>query len=137
MSTIFAPMLALAGVTFLVLSVIPVMRFRAAFAGKVRAEDFRLGESQRVPANVSLPNRNYMNLLEIPVLFYVICFIAFLSDTVDKTLVLLAWTFVGLRVLHTVVHITYNNVFHRLTLFASGVIVLVGMWALTTARLLV
>ena len=33
--------------------------------------DFRLGESANVPENIKLVNRNYMNLLELPVLFYV------------------------------------------------------------------
>ncbi len=70
---IFLPMGALALLTFVVLTLIPVRRFGAAFAGEVKPADFKLGESARVPAHVSLPNRNYMNLLELPMLFYVLC----------------------------------------------------------------
>lgn len=125
---ILAPMFALAALTFFVLAVIPLMRFRAAFAGKVVASDFKLGESVRVPAEVSQPNRNYMNLLEVPVLFYVVCLTAYLSRSVDQTLLVLAWLYVGLRVVHSAIHITYNNVFHRLIFFTASVLVLFGIW---------
>ena len=60
---ILLPIGALALLTFLVLGLVPVRRFRAAFAGQVGAGDFRYGESPRVPGEVSIPNRNYMNLL--------------------------------------------------------------------------
>ena len=58
------PVAALAILTFAVLLVVPFRRFKAAFAGQVRASDFRYGESANVPGEVSIPNRNYMNLLE-------------------------------------------------------------------------
>lgn len=45
-------------------------RAGAAKARRVRIGDFRVGESPDVPADVALPNRNFMNLLEMPVLFY-------------------------------------------------------------------
>ena len=72
-NAIFEPMGALAFLTFLVMCHIPVQRFRAAFKRQVSAKDFRYGESNRVPDWVSLPNRNFMNLLEAPILFYVVC----------------------------------------------------------------
>lgn len=60
---ILFPMAALATLTFAVLLLIPVRRFRAGFAGQIVADDFRYGESARVPPEVALPNRNMMNLL--------------------------------------------------------------------------
>jgi hypothetical protein len=119
---------ALAALTFLVLILIPIARFRAAFAGKVTAEDFKLGESQRVPPRTSLPNRNLMNLLEMPVLFYVLCLICLTTHHIDATLVTAAWIYVGLRAVHSLVHITYNNVFHRLTVYATSNLLLTLMW---------
>lgn len=125
---ILAPIFALAALTFFVLALIPFVRFRAAFAGKVVASDFKLGESTRVPAAVSQPNRNYMNLLEVPVLFYVVCLTAYISRSVDQTMLVLAWSYVGLRVIHSAIHVTYNNVFHRLAVFAASVFVLFVIW---------
>jgi len=126
---ILLPMGALALLTFLVLLFVPVRRFRAAFAGQVGAGDFRYGESPRVPGEVSIPNRNYMNLLELPILFYVVCVLNYItSPTVSGLTLALAWIYVALRVAHSLIHLTYNNVMHRLAAFAAGNFVLMAMW---------
>jgi len=126
---IFEPMGALASLTFLVLLLIPVQRFRASFSGEVSASDFKFGESSQVPGYVSIPNRNYMNLLELPMLFYIICLMSYVSDRVTTVTIYAAWAYVAARALHSLVHTTYNNVFHRLVLFAGSNVILIGMWA--------
>jgi hypothetical protein len=126
---IFSPMAALVGLTFLVLLQVPIRRFRAAFAGHVNAEDFKYGESERVPQAVTIPNRNLMNLLEMPVLFYVACFAQYVTETVVPAALWLAWIYVGLRVVHSIVHLTYNRVPHRLVAFAVSNVVLGTIWA--------
>ena len=132
---IFAPMGALALLTFTVLGLIPARRFRAAFAGLVKADDFKFGESAAVPGHVSIPNRNYMNLLELPLLFYVGCVILYVIKAVDAPAVALAWAYVALRVGHSAVHLTDNNVFHRLGFFAASCVVLAVLWILIVLRL--
>jgi hypothetical protein len=127
-TTILIPMLSLAGVTFVVLLLIPFRRFRAAFRGEVVAADFKYGESERVPPEVSLPNRNLMNLLEMPLLFYVVCVTLYVTRNVDGTARLLAWTYFSLRVLHSLVHLTYNKVSHRLLPYAASNLVLAVLW---------
>ena len=128
-SPIFLPMTVLALWTMLVLLVIPFARFRAGKRGQVTFADFRYGESERVPDAVRLPNRNFMNLLEVPVLFYVVGFMAYLTGHVDGLMTGLAWAYVALRVGHSLVHLGYNNVAHRLALFAvSNVVVSVMLW---------
>ncbi|TMH33155.1 MAG: hypothetical protein E6H63_01185 [Betaproteobacteria bacterium] len=121
-------MVALAGLTFVVLLLIPIARFRAAWRGRVTAADFRYGESPNVPGQVSLPNRNLMNLLELPVLFYVVCLAFYVTGKLDAAALYLAWAYVGLRAAHSVIHLTYNNVFHRLSAFAASNVVLVALW---------
>jgi hypothetical protein len=125
---IFAPMGALACLTFLALAMIPIRRFAAVRAGRVRADDFKLGESAQVPGDVSIPNRNYMNLLELPVLFYVACFMYDLTSRVDGYALTIAWVYVGLRAMHSIIHLTYNNVRHRLIPFAASNLVLATFW---------
>jgi hypothetical protein len=129
MPGILLPLLALVGWTLLVLLLIPFHRFRAAFAGKVTAEDFRFGESERVPPEVSIPNRNYMNLLEAPVLFYAVGLIYAVAQKGDAVAIAFAWAYVALRVVQSVIHLSYNNVFHRLGVFATSNIVLLVLWA--------
>lgn len=133
---IFLPIAALALWTLTVLLLIPIARFKASAQGHVNAGDFRYGESDRVPAQVKLPNRNFMNLLEVPVLFYLACVVAFLAQAVDPTLLTLSWVYLALRMGHSCVHLSYNNVMHRLTLFALSNVVVVAMWGILAWRLM-
>ncbi|TGM12012.1 hypothetical protein EHQ81_01665 [Leptospira selangorensis] len=122
------PIGALALLTFFVLLQIPIRRLYAGIIGKVIADDFKFGESKNVPQWVSIANRNYMNLLEIPLLFYLICLIQYLTGSSDPLNFQLAWIYVGLRAIHSLVHLTYNNVIHRLIIFATSNLILFGIW---------
>src|SRR5882757_2131453 len=95
---IFAPMAALALLTFTVLGQVPFRRFKAGAAGQIKADDFKYGESAAVPGQVSIPNRNYMNLLELPMLFYVASLMFFVTNKVDEIVLAVAWIYVGLRI---------------------------------------
>lgn len=127
-TAIFYPMITLVLWTFVVLLLIPRARFRAGRERRVRAADFAYGESANVPDDVRLPNRNFMNLLETPVLFYVACLTVYVIGKVDVWSVGLAWLYVALRVAHSLVHLTYNNVFHRLRTFGASIVVLLALW---------
>jgi hypothetical protein len=122
---ILIPMLTLAAWTMVVLLFVPYRRFKAVFARKVTANDFKFGESVNVPGEVSIPNRNFMNLLEVPLLFYVVCLTAYATHKVDRAALILAWVYVIGRILHSVVHLTYNKVVHRLAAFAATNVILV------------
>jgi hypothetical protein len=131
---IFAPMGALAFLTFGVLILIPIRRFRAGAAGQIVADDFKFGESGAVPGHVSIPNRNYMNLLELPMLFYVGSLMFFVTSKVDGAVLAVAWFYVALRAVHSAIHLTYNRVGHRLIPFALSNVVLVTYWLLFFRR---
>ncbi len=133
---ILYPVFALALWTILVLFLIPVMRFRAAAKGEASVKDYRYGESSTVPGYVSLPNRNYMNLLEMPVLFYVACLLIFVTASNLATLVNLAWAYVATRIIHSAIHLSYNNVMHRLAAFAASNLVLIALWVVTALHVL-
>jgi hypothetical protein len=135
-AAIFLPMCALAAWTFAVLLLIPIARFRAAARGKLNAGDFRYGESARVPGEASLPNRNFMNLLELPVLYYVVCVALYVTLAVDAAAIGLAWLYVGLRLAHSAIHLTYNDVFHRLAAYAASCVVLAALWVRFAVALL-
>lgn len=134
--TIFLPMAVLALWTLTVLLLIPIARIKAAKQGHITAEDFRYGESERVPDAVRLPNRNFMNLLEVPVLFYVAGVVAHLTQHADTLITSLAWVYVALRIGHSLVHLSYNHVIHRLALFALSNVTISAMWWVLLYRLL-
>ena len=127
-TSILFPMIALATLTFAVLLLIPVRRFRVGIAGQIKYDDFKYGESARVPPEVSIPNRNMMNLLELPLLFYVACLAYLAIGRVDQAALVLAWLYVALRFAHSAIHVTYNRVRHRLIAFALSNVVLVMLW---------
>jgi hypothetical protein len=126
-TAIFWPTLALISWSFLVLVQVPIRRFRAAFAGRVEAVDFQYGESARVPADVALPNRLFMNLVEVPVLFYTVSVIFFVTGQVDANVLSMAWLYFALRMGHSFVYLTYNHVIHRFFVFATSNLVVVAM----------
>jgi hypothetical protein len=122
------PTFALAAWTLCVLLLVATRRLHASLSGKVHPREFALGESQRVPIEISLLNRNYMNLLELPVLFYVACVVSFVTGAASPAIVCLAWLYVFLRVVHSLVHITYNRIIHRFVVFAASNVVLIAIW---------
>jgi hypothetical protein len=113
--------------TFLILVQVPIRRFHAAFKGRVVASDFQYGETERVPPDVALPNRTFMNLAEVtPLIFCVICVVLFVTGTVTQLSLslslslTLAWVYLGLRIVHSLVYMTYNHMVHRFAVFATS-----------------
>ena len=125
---ILYPLVALVALTFLVALLIPVARFRAAWGQQVTEDDFKFGESAKVPGQVSIPNRNFMNLLEFPVLFYVACLTFYVTKTADQAALWIAWFYVALRLVHSLIHLTYNKVYHRLGAYALSNVTLLTLW---------
>jgi hypothetical protein len=126
-TAIFMPALVLMLWTLLVLLQVPIRRFRAFFSRRMTAGDIRYGESSNVPADVALPNRIFMNLVEAPVLFYALVLIAFAANEVNRVTVGLAWGYVALRVVHSLIYFTYNHLIHRFAVFAASNLVLAAM----------
>jgi len=73
---------------------------------------------------------NLRNLFEIPVLFFAICLALYTTGFVTQMQVSLAWGFVMLRAVHSVVHTTYNRVMHRFLAYAVSTLFVFAMWAL-------
>jgi hypothetical protein len=126
-NAIFLPTFVLMLWTFLVLVQVPIRRFGAYFAGRASAEDFRYGDAPQVPADVALPNRIFMNLVEVPVLFYALTLIAFVTGHVNQVTVGLCWVYVFLRLVHSLVYFTYNHPVHRFAVFALSNLVVLAL----------
>lgn len=71
---------------------------------------------------------NFRNLFEVPVLFYALCLALGLAGLATPGFVLAAWAFVGLRAVHSLIHVTYNRVMHRFIVYALSSILLFGTW---------
>lgn len=121
-------MCALALWTGCVLTMTGLRRVLAVRTGRLHVTAFRLGESAEVPEELALPNRNLMNLLEMPVLFYVVCIAFYVTGRVNQGVIVLGWSYVALRLVHSAIHLTTNRVSRRFAVFAASNIVLVFMW---------
>lgn len=71
---------------------------------------------------------NFRNLFEVPVLFFAVCLALVLTGLVTPVQLALAWLFVGLRALHSLIHITYNRVSHRFTAHLASTLCVFFMW---------
>jgi hypothetical protein len=127
---ILCPVFALVAWTFLVLLLIPFVRVRSVRRREISPNDFKYGESRSVPPTVSIPNRNYMNLLELPMLFYTACVILYVTAGTSPLAIIVAWAYVALRVVHSLIHLTYNHVLHRLAAFTLSNVALVSLWVI-------
>ncbi|QDH70188.1 MAPEG family protein [Marilutibacter alkalisoli] len=79
---------------------------------------------------------SFRNLFELPVLFYLALCVAALSGEVTTAVLVLAWLFVALRVLHSAIHCTYNKVMHRFKAHLVGGLVLWALWGVLVWGLL-
>lgn len=71
---------------------------------------------------------NFSNLFELPVLFYVLCLAMVATGMGTAGYVTAAWVFVALRAAHSLIHVTYNRVFHRFVAWMLGAAWLFAMW---------
>ena len=67
---------------------------------------------------------NFINLFEVPVLFYALVLATVSAGVQDPVLVGLAWAFVGLRGLHSLIQCSYNRVVHRFVAYALATLAL-------------
>jgi hypothetical protein len=73
---------------------------------------------------------NFRNLFEAPVLFFAVCCALAITDTVTPLQLTLAWIYVALRTVHSLIHVTYNRVMHRFAAYVASTICLFLMWGL-------
>jgi hypothetical protein len=73
---------------------------------------------------------NFRNLFEVPVLFFAVCGALAITDTVTPLQLLLAWLYVGLRAVHSFIHVTYNRVMHRFWVYVASTFCVFVMWGL-------
>ena len=89
-----------------------------------------------LPDQVNWKAHNYTHLHEQPTIFYAIVLVLVAMDQSHDINVWLAWGYVGLRVLHSIVQSTVNKVKYRFPLFALSTLCLLGLTVHAAAGLL-
>ena len=70
---------------------------------------------------------NYNHIFEQPTLFYAVLIYIQLADTANQTNISLAWAYVFLRVVHSLIQLTSNNVSWRAASFATSSLILMAI----------
>jgi hypothetical protein len=115
--------------TFALLFWLAPLRARDIGSGAVRLRDIALREPNWSPHALQV-GYAFSNQFELPVLFYVLTILAYVTHLAGVVFVVLAWVFVIFRVLQATVHVTNNNVRLRGALYAVGALALALNWAI-------
>ena len=81
----------------------------------------------QLPAWVNRTSDNYNHLFEQPVAFYAVALSIALINDFDNLIVQLAWAYVLIRIIHSLVQIMVNIIVLRFLLFALGWITIACM----------
>jgi hypothetical protein len=73
------------------------------------------------------PAHNYIHLVEQPTLFYAVAITLAVMGQGDGMNATIAWVYVGLRVLHSLVQATFNRISIRFTLFVLSTLALMAL----------
>lgn len=133
-TAILLPVFALAFLTFGIGVWLGKLRFSAVKKGNLNPRYYELNRGEKIPDYLAKVSHNYDNLLALPILFYVISIMLFVTDKAEVAQLILAWMFVASRYVHSYIHTTYNNVRHRMRAFMFGVVTLISMWCIYFVR---
>jgi hypothetical protein len=103
------------------------LRARDVSSGAVRLEDVALREPNWSKRSMQVAYA-FSNQFELPVLFYVLTILAFITHLAGVVFVVLAWIFVIFRLLHAYVHVTNNKVRLRGSMYGIAAIALILNW---------
>jgi hypothetical protein len=113
--------------------------------GSLRARDFRSGLVREEDIGLRQPNwskpalqlqYSFSNQFELPVLFYVLTILAYVTHHAGLLFVALAWVFVIFRLFQAYVHVTSNKVMLRGAFFGVSALALAIMWIVFIVEIL-
>jgi hypothetical protein len=132
---VLLPLFAEVILTFLLLFTLAPLRTRDFKTGATRPENIALREPNWSRRTLQI-GYSYSNQFELPVLFYVLSILAYLTHRAGVVFVVLAWIFVIFRYLQAYVHVTSNKVRLRGSFFIISAIVLAIMWLIYMVEIL-
>ena len=128
-AAILKPVVALMAWTMVMWAWMYITRIPAMSKAGISADDAaQTGALDKaLPADVQSKAHNYNHLHEQPTVFYAVAIVLAITGQGDGLNALLAWIYVGLRVIHSLVQATANKVMVRFVLFAISSVVLIAL----------
>lgn len=126
--TILTPVLALVSWTLIIWIWMYATRIPAMQKAKIDPQNaLHPGSLASLPTPVRVVADNYNHLHEQPTVFYALAFYAHLAGPADQVNIALAWAYVGLRVVHSIMQIVVRRVMLRFLTFALGSVCLIAI----------
>jgi hypothetical protein len=140
-SPILAPVVALVAWTLVVMAWMAATRFGAFKQMGITLSNVPAGSrgvnlEGKAPDEVQWKSHNYTHLLEQPTIFYAIAITLALMDFGGGINLWLAWGYVALRIVHSLIQCTVNTVRYRFAIFALATVCLLGLTVHAGARIL-
>ena len=132
---ILLPGLVLGIYTLMFVGYMAINRFGAVGREEMDPAYYALYQGGNETERLRVITRHFSNLLELPLLFYVILVIISISGLASPVLHALAWLYVALRFLHAYIHLGSNVVLNRFRAYGASVVVLLAIWVITAARI--
>lgn len=123
------PAVAMAALTFVVWVRLYVVRISEMRRERIHPQSLATSAQAAARLRDTRAADNFRNLFELPVLFYLAVVVAAQTAQINVWVLSLAWAFAVLRVLHSVIHCSYNKVIHRFSVYFAGALVLWLLWA--------
>lgn len=122
------PMAALVALTFVVVLINFIWRVHSVKQRQVSPKYYLIMQGQTPPERIIQGTRHFANLFEMPVLYYVVGVLAITLQLESMLLIALGWLYVVIRLVHAVIHMSYNGLWHRIIVFWLGCLCLLAMW---------
>ena len=123
-----APILTLVAWTFVMWIWMYATRIPAMQRTGIDVQELaRTGAPLILPPEVSRVADNYNHLHEQPTIFYALALSAQVAGVADGVAIALAWTYVLLRVVHSLIQATANIIMLRFAVFSLGSLVLLAL----------
>lgn len=94
--------------------------------------DIKVVRSQKMkellPENANIASEHFSNLFEVPVLFYCLSAFLYITHTVTPFYIIGCFSYVALRYLHSFIHLGYNDVMHRFSIYLLSCLILWFLW---------
>ncbi|GGB35025.1 membrane protein [Sphingomonas metalli] len=130
-NAILQPIVVLIGWTLVMLAWaiatrLPAMRAAGVDLGRLVGTT-AADADRALPKAVQWKAHNYNHLTEQPTLFYAVCTVIALTGTGNGVNAWIAWVYVALRIVHSLVQATVNRVQPRFILFLLSTLALVAL----------
>lgn len=132
-TAIFWPVIAQVALIHAVYFLMLTRRTRAVRAGLAKPQDYWVPAIEPAPSATAA--RSLVNQFELPVLFFLVCILLYVTAGVSHAVLAVAWLFVLSRLAHAYVHVTSNRLKIRQRLFVTGFVFNFALWVLFAAHI--